>query len=42
VVEGPSEQLHQDFMAIGETMTAEWLEKAGENGKEVIESYRSM
>ncbi|MCP4329150.1 MAG: TRAP transporter substrate-binding protein [Alphaproteobacteria bacterium] len=42
VVEGPGEQLRADFMAIGETMTKEWLERAGDAGAAVVESYNQM
>ena len=38
----PSEQLRADFMKIGETMTEEWLEKAGEQGKAAIDAYKAM
>ncbi|MDZ7839804.1 MAG: TRAP transporter substrate-binding protein [Gammaproteobacteria bacterium] len=41
-VEGPSDQLQSDFEDIGSTMTEEWLEKAGDTGSEVIDSYRGM
>ena len=41
-IQGPSDQLRSDFMAIGDTMTAEWLEKAGDAGKAVVDSYKSM
>lgn len=41
-VEGPSDRLRDDFLAIGETMTGEWLEKAGEAGQAVIDAYRGM
>lgn len=41
-VEGPGDDLQSDFEEIGQTMTEEWLEKAGETGGEVIESYRNM
>ncbi len=40
---GPaSEQLTEDLRAIGETMTAEWLEKAGEEGRAIVEAYQAM
>ena len=42
VIEGPSDQLKADFVAIGETMTGEWLEKAGDAGKAVVDAYKSM
>ena len=38
----PSEQLFSDFKAIGETMTNEWLEKAGDNGKAIVDAYKAM
>ena len=42
VIEGPSQQLSDDFRDIGETMTNEWLERTGDTGASVIESYRGM
>ena len=42
VVEGPSDKLKADFQKIGETMTAEWLERAGASGKAVIDAYRAQ
>lgn len=41
-VQPPGEQLREELLAIGETMTEEWLATAGEEGKAVIEAYRSM
>jgi TRAP-type C4-dicarboxylate transport system substrate-binding protein len=41
-VTGPSDQLRSDFMAIGDTMTAEWLARAGDTGKSVVEAYKAM
>jgi TRAP-type C4-dicarboxylate transport system substrate-binding protein len=41
-VQPPGDQLRADLEAIGETMTAEWLDAAGEQGKVIINSYRSM
>lgn len=41
-VEGPSPKLKSDFEAIGKTMTEEWLKKAGDKGKAVVEAYRKM
>lgn len=38
----PGDQLKNDFVSIGNTMTEEWLERAGDAGKAVIESYKSM
>lgn len=37
-----SPELEAELKAIGETMTAEWLENAGDVGKEIIEAYRAM
>jgi TRAP-type C4-dicarboxylate transport system substrate-binding protein len=41
-VEEPSEQLVSDFQSFGETMTNEWLEKAGESGRAIVDAYRAM
>ena len=38
----PSDALRADFEQIGQTMTEEWLERAGEAGRAVIEAYRAM
>jgi hypothetical protein len=38
----PSPELAQGFHSIGETMMNEWLENAGDLGREVIEAYRAM
>ncbi|QPC45008.1 TRAP transporter substrate-binding protein [Kaustia mangrovi] len=38
----PSEQLAADFKEIGQTMMAEWLERAGDKGKAVIDAYQGM
>jgi len=37
----PSPKLEEDFKAIGATMTKEWLERAGESGKAVIDAYQA-
>ena len=29
-------------MAIGETMTAEWMEKAGAEGKAIVDAFKAM
>ena len=41
---GCSNQRHRptDFVAIGKTMTDEWLAKAGDAGKAVVDSYGKM
>ena len=36
----PSAQLKSDFRKIGETMTAEWMNNAGADGKAVVDAYR--
>jgi TRAP-type C4-dicarboxylate transport system substrate-binding protein len=41
-VEAPGERLKADLAAIGETMTSDWLAKAGEDGKAIVEAYRGM
>ena len=41
-VSGPSDQLRSDFMSIGDTMTTEWLERAGDAGKSVVDAYKAM
>ena len=42
VIEAPSDKLKADFEKIGQTMTNEWLEKAGADGKAVIDAYKAM
>lgn len=42
VVEGPSEALRADFLKIGDTMTKEWLDRAGAQGKAIVEAYKKM
>ncbi len=36
----PSAQLKSDFRKIGDTMTAEWMNSAGADGKAVVDAYR--
>jgi TRAP-type C4-dicarboxylate transport system substrate-binding protein len=36
------DQLKADLQGMGETMTAEWLEAAGEEGKAIVDSFKSM
>lgn len=40
-VERPGPELTEELRGIGETMLDEWLADAGEEGKEIIERYRS-
>lgn len=42
VVEGPSQQLTEDFEQIGETMMNEWLARVGDTGRSIVEAYRSQ
>jgi TRAP-type C4-dicarboxylate transport system substrate-binding protein len=39
-VAAPSAQLKADFQKIGATMTEEWLQKAGADGKAIVEAFR--
>ena len=40
---GPAgDQLTSDLKKVGETMTNEWLEASGDDGKAIIERYKSM
>jgi TRAP-type C4-dicarboxylate transport system substrate-binding protein len=40
---GPAgDQLMGELRGIGETMTAEWLEAAGEDGKAIVDGYKAM
>jgi len=38
----PSDQMAAELKEIGETMTAEWLEDAGEEGAAIVERFREM
>lgn len=37
----PSDELKKQLEGFGETMTKEWLEKAGDEGKQIIDAYRA-
>ncbi|RDC71420.1 C4-dicarboxylate ABC transporter substrate-binding protein [Rhodovulum sp. 12E13] len=41
-VEPASDQMREELREIGETMTAEWLEDAGEGGQAIVDQFRSM
>ena len=41
-VQAPGAQLKADLEKMGQTMTADWLAKAGEEGKKIVEAYRRM
>src|SRR5690606_16788387 len=38
----PSDELMSGLSKVGETMLNEWLEKAGADGKQVIDAYRAQ
>ncbi len=38
----PSEQLTADLRKVGNLMLAEWLRKAGDEGRKVVDAYRAM
>ena len=38
----PSAQLKADMKKVGDTMLKEWLEKAGPEGQQMVETYRKM
>ncbi|MBR0558282.1 TRAP transporter substrate-binding protein [Ciceribacter sp. L1K23] len=38
----PSDQLKSDMDAVGATLTEAWLEKAGDDGKAIIDAYKKM
>lgn len=40
IVAAPSEQLASDFAKMGDTMTEEWLAKAGDEGKAAVEAFK--
>jgi TRAP-type C4-dicarboxylate transport system substrate-binding protein len=39
-VSAPSKQLESDFKKVGQTMTEEWLQKAGPDGKAIVDAYK--
>jgi len=39
-VSQPSDALSARLAEVGETMTAEWLEEAGDEGQAIIDAYR--
>ncbi len=41
-IDKPSEQLTADMRKVGNVMLAEWLRKAGADGKKVIDQYRAL
>ena len=40
-VEAPAESLVGELQSIGESMTAEWLDGAGDDGAAIVDAYRS-
>jgi len=41
-VGAPSPELASGFRKLGETLTADWLKKAGAEGQQVVEAYKKM
>lgn len=41
-VEPANDQMMSELRAIGETMTAEWLEAAGDEGRAIVDAYKAM
>ena len=41
-VEPASEELMSGLREVGETMTQEWLEAAGEDGQAIVDDYKAM
>jgi TRAP-type C4-dicarboxylate transport system substrate-binding protein len=41
-IDKPSEQLTADLRKVGNVMLADWLRKAGPEGKKIIDQYRAM
>jgi TRAP-type C4-dicarboxylate transport system substrate-binding protein len=41
-VQPAGDQLRSDLEAIGETMTNEWLDSAGESGAAIVDAYKAM
>jgi TRAP-type C4-dicarboxylate transport system substrate-binding protein len=41
-VQKAGEQLQADLNKIGETMSAEWMAAAGDEGKAIVEKFKSM
>ncbi|OGB23790.1 MAG: C4-dicarboxylate ABC transporter substrate-binding protein [Burkholderiales bacterium RIFCSPLOWO2_02_FULL_57_36] len=39
-VSTPSQKLRDELLAIGDTMTAEWLRTSGDEGKRIIDAYK--
>ena len=42
VILKPSDQLNADLHKVGNYMLAEWMRKAGDDGRKTIEAYRAM
>ena len=38
----PSDELKKELEGFGQTMTEEWLKKAGPDGKQIIDAYKAM
>ena len=40
--DGPSPELMAEFQKIGDQMIAEWVERAGEDGKKLVDQMRAQ
>ena len=38
----PSDKLRDDMKKVGETLTSDWLKRAGADGQAVIDAYKKM
>jgi hypothetical protein len=38
----PGAQLKADMKQVGDTMTTDWLKKAGAEGKAIVDAFRKM
>lgn len=41
-VQAPSPELKAGFQKVGETLTADWLKKAGADGQAIVDAYKKM
>jgi len=40
-VQPPGDQLAADLLGIGDTMTSEWLESAGDAGQAIVDDFKA-
>ena len=41
-VQPPSDKLRNDLKKVGDTLTSDWLKRAGADGQAVIDAYKKM